>query len=125
MWGLGGSKPLGTGGGNTTRSPYAFRALGLSLAGGPTEPPHHGWLCFTHPWTDKPPPQNRHPRDRWLTRFWELLAMEKKFPALQVTHGGDNWLHRLFFFLLLPKETIISSARHWDTTTFAVSLCFV
>lgn len=45
---------------------------------------------FTHPQTDNPP-------DRRFTHFWELLAMEKKFPALRVTHGGDNWPHCLFF----------------------------
>lgn len=115
----GGSRSLRVGAGNTPRPPSAFTVLGLSLAGGTHGAPGPR-LALLHPSPDRQTPPRQTD-----TRFWELLTMGKKFPALRVTHGGDNWLHRLFFFLLLPKETIVSSARHWDTMAFAISLCFV
>lgn len=102
--------------------PCPFLALGLSLPGGDPQSP--GVVAGLLHWSPNRQPRQTPP-DRRLTRFWELLPMERKFPALQVTHRGDNCLHHLFFFLLLPQEAILLSTCHWDTTAFDISLCFV
>lgn len=46
-----------------------------------TELLDHGWLCFTHPWTDSPPTPRQTPPRQTAHEFLGNLSLGKKIPS--------------------------------------------